>query len=92
MVTGCFGGMAGCGMVGQSIINIRSGGKSRLSTLVSGIFPLFSIFILRDVVTKIPMAALIGVMFMVSVETFDWKSLKGLRKCHLVKPLSCPLR
>ena len=90
MVTGCFGGMAGCGMVGQSIINIRSGGKSRLSTFVSGAFLLFSIFILRDVVTQIPMAALVGVMFMVSFETFDWKSLKGLQKMPFSEALVMP--
>lgn len=80
MVTGCFGGMAGCGMVGQSIINIRSNGKSRLSTFVSGVFLLFSIFVLGDIVKQIPMAALVGVMFMVAFETFDWKSLKDLQK------------
>jgi sulfate permease, SulP family len=79
MVTGFLGGMAGCGMVGQSIINVRSGGRHRLSTAVAGAFLLFSIFVLRDVVQQIPMAALIGVMIMVSFETFDFSSLKSLR-------------
>lgn len=79
-VTGLMGGMAGCGMVGQSIINVRSLGKGRLSTFVSGAFLLFSIFVLRDIVQQIPMAALVGVMIMVSFETFDWKSLKTLQK------------
>jgi SulP family sulfate permease len=80
MVTGFLGGMAGCGMVGQSIINVRSGGRGRLSTGVAGAFLLFSIFVLRDVVQQIPMAALNGVMIMVAFETFDWNSLKTLRK------------
>lgn len=80
VVTGLLGGMAGCGMVGQSIINVRSGGRSRLSTAISGLFLLFSIFVLRDLVQQIPMAALIGVMIMVAFETFDWKSLQTLVK------------
>jgi SulP family sulfate permease len=80
VVTGFLGGMAGCGMVGQSIINVRSGARGRLSTGVAGAFLLFSIFMLRDVVQQIPMAALNGVMIMVAFETFDWNSLKTLRK------------
>jgi len=67
--------MVGCGMVGQSIINIRSGGKSRFSTFVSGVFFIFN-FYFKRFCYKIPMAALVGVMFMVAVETFDWKSFK----------------
>ncbi len=66
IVTGCLGGMAGCGMVGQSMINLRSGARGRLSTCVSGAFLLFSIFVLRDWVQQIPMAALAGVMIMVA--------------------------
>jgi SulP family sulfate permease len=91
IVTGLFGGMAGCGMVGQSIINVRSGGRSRLSTFVAGAFLLFSIMLLRDVVMKIPMAALVGVMIMVAIETFDWKSLKALQKMPLSEAFIMPL-
>jgi sulfate permease, SulP family len=87
VVTGCLGGMAGCGMVGQSIINVRSKGRYRLSTFVSGAFLLFSIFALRDVVQQIPMAALIGVMIMVSFETFDWKSVQTFPKTPLSERL-----
>ena len=90
IVTGFLGGMAGCGMVGQSIINVRSGGRSRLSTAVAGAFLLFSIFMLRDIVQQIPMAALIGVMIMVSFETFDWASLKTLQKMPLSEALVMP--
>lgn len=80
IITGCFSGMAGCGMVGQSIINNRCGGRSRLSTFVSGAFLLVLIFVLKDIVVKIPMAALVGVMIMVAFETFDQKSLKLFRE------------
>ena len=90
IVTGFLGGMAGCGMVGQSIINVRSGGRHRLSTAVSGAFLLFSIFALRDVVQQIPMAALIGVMIMVSFETFDFSSLKTLRTMPLNEAIIMP--
>jgi SulP family sulfate permease len=91
MVTGLLGGMAGCGMVGQSIINVRSGGRQRLSTCIAGGFLLFSIFILRDIVQQIPMAALIGVMIMVAFETFDWKSLKTLQTMPLREAIVMPL-
>lgn len=90
MVTGFLGGMAGCGMVGQSIINVRSGGRRRLSTAVAGAFLLFSIFLLRDVVQQIPMAALVGVMIMVSFETFDFGSLKTLRTMPLGEAIIMP--
>ncbi|XGV96406.1 MAG: SulP family inorganic anion transporter [Leptolyngbya sp. BL-A-14] len=90
MVTGFLGGMAGCGMVGQSLINVRSGGRRRLSTAVAGAFLLFSIFVLRDVVQQIPMAALVGVMIMVSFETFDFSSLKTLRKMPLGEAFIMP--
>lgn len=72
--------MAGCAMIGQSMINMKSGGRTRLSTLVSGVGLLFLVIVLGDVVQRIPMAALVGVMFMVSIGTFDWSSLKSLRK------------
>jgi sulfate permease, SulP family len=91
IVTGFFGGMAGCGMVGQSIINNRSGGRGRLSTFVSGAFLLVLIFMLKDTVVQIPMAALIGVMIMVAFETFDFKSLKSLGKMPLIEAIVMPL-
>ncbi|MGG6311884.1 SulP family inorganic anion transporter [Paenibacillus macerans] len=80
IVAGFFGGMAGCAMIGQSMINMKSGGRTRLSTLVSGVGLLFLVIVLGDVVKQIPMAALVGVMFMVSIGTFDWSSLTSLRK------------
>ena len=73
--TGCFGGMAGCAMIGQSMINHRSGGRTRLSTLASGVFLLILIMTLGGLVARIPMAALVAVMIMVSVGTFNWKSI-----------------
>lgn len=76
IATGFFGGMAGCAMIGQSIINYRSGGRTRLSTLASGVFLLVLILVLGDWVARIPMAALVAVMIMVSVGTFDWNSIK----------------
>jgi sulfate permease, SulP family len=90
MITGLLGGMAGCGMVGQSIINIRSKGRGRLSTMVAGAFLLFSIFVLRDTVQQIPMAALVGVMIMVSFETFDWRSLKTIRQMSMPEAIVMP--
>lgn len=76
VATGFLGGMAGCAMIGQSMINFRSGGRTRLSTLASGIFLLVLILALGDLVAQIPMAALVAVMIMVSVGTFDWRSIK----------------
>lgn len=81
IVTGFFGGMAGCAMIGQSVINIKSGGRGRLSSFVAGVFLMFLIVVLGDIVVQIPMAALAGVMIMVSISTFDWGSLRTL---HLV--------
>lgn len=80
IVTGFFGGMAGCAMIGQSMINVKSGGRTRLSTLVSGVGLLFLIIVLGDVVKAIPMAALVGVMFMVCIGTFDWSYLRSMRR------------
>ncbi|WP_397341950.1 SulP family inorganic anion transporter [Paenibacillus qinlingensis] len=80
VVSGLFGGMAGCAMIGQTVINVKSGGRARLSTFVSGVFLLFLILVLGDVVKQIPMGALVGVMFMVSIGTFDWNSLRTLAK------------
>ena len=78
-----FGGMAGCAMIGQSIINVTSGARGRLSTLWAGLFLLFLIVVLQDWVARIPMAALVAVMIMVSVGTFDWKSVLNLRSTPL---------
>lgn len=79
VATGFLGGMAGCAMIGQSTINVRSGGRGRLSTFVAGMFLLFLIVGLGDLVRRIPMAALVAVMIMVSVSTFQWQSLRDLR-------------
>lgn len=80
VVAGFFGGMAGCAMIGQSVINIKSGGRKRLSSLVAGAFLMFLILVLGDVVMMIPMAALVGVMIMVSISTFEWHSVKDMPK------------
>ena len=79
IVTGFFGGMAGCAMIGQSVINIKSGGRGRLSTLFAGLFLLFLLLVLGDWVRQIPMAALVAVMIMVSIGTFNWSSFSNLR-------------
>lgn len=86
-VTGFFGGMAGCAMIGQSVINVKSGGRGRLSTMVAGVVLLFLIMVLSDVVKVIPMAALVGVMIMVSIGTFDWRSILDIRKVPLADSL-----
>lgn len=75
IATGFLGGMAGCAMIGQSMINYRTGGRGRLSTLASGIFLLVLIIVLGDWVARIPTAALVAVMIMVSIGTFDWRSI-----------------
>ncbi len=79
-VAGFFGGMAGCAMIGQSVINVKSGGTGRLSTLVAGLFLIFLIIALGDIVAQIPMAALVGVMIVVAIGTFEWQSIRDLRK------------
>ena len=79
MVSGLFGGMAGCAMIGQSVINIKSGGRGRLSTLTAGLFLLFLLLVVGDWVSQIPMAALVAVMIMVSIGTFSWSSFKNLK-------------
>ncbi|SDH81911.1 sulfate permease, SulP family [Alteribacillus persepolensis] len=80
VATGFLGGMAGCAMIGQSVINVKSGGSGRLSSLVAGVFLMFLILVLGDLVVQIPMAALAGVMIMVSISTFDWNSVKMMTK------------
>ncbi|MBT2285308.1 SulP family inorganic anion transporter [Paenibacillus polymyxa] len=79
-ITGFFGGMASCAMIGQSVINVKSGGKGRLSALVAGTFLMFLILVLGDLVVQIPMPVLVGIMIMVSIGTFDWSSFAYLRK------------
>ncbi|MGR3278026.1 SulP family inorganic anion transporter [Acaryochloris marina NIES-2412] len=78
MVTAFFGGMAGCGMIGQSVINVQSGGRGRLSSLAAGIFLLGAILFLQDWVRQMPMAALVAVMIMVSIGTFRWSSFTNI--------------
>jgi len=79
-VTGFFGGMAGCAMIGQSVINVKSGGRGRLSALTAGSVLLFMILVLGDLVAQIPMPALVAIMIMVSVGTFSWSSIRNLRE------------
>jgi SulP family sulfate permease len=78
--TGLIGGMAGCAMIGQSIINIKSGGRGRLSTFAAGVYLLLMVVFIGDVLKQIPMAALVAVMIMVSIGTFSWESLRDLKK------------
>ena len=78
VTAGFFGGMAGCAMIGQSVINVSSGGRGRLSTLWAGAFLLFLIVALGPYVAQIPMAALVAVMIMVSINTFQWQSVRML--------------
>lgn len=80
LVTGFFGGMAGCAMIGQSVINMKSGGRTRLSSMVAGIELLLLVVFLQDWLAKIPMAALVAVMIMVSISTFSWRSILDLKK------------
>lgn len=83
IASGFMGGMAGCAMIGQSIINVKSGGRTRLSTLLAGLFLLLMVVFLSDVISIIPMAALVAVMIMVSIGTFDWSSIKKLKTLPL---------
>ena len=78
--TGFIGGMAGCAMIGQSIINVKSGGRGRLSSFSAGVFLLGMVVGLGDVVSRIPMAALVAIMIMVSIGTFSWSSIRNLRE------------
>lgn len=80
IASGLVGGMAGCAMIGQSVINVRSGGRTRLSTLTAGVALLLLVVFLGDWVARIPMAALVAVMIMVSIGTFSWDSLRNLKK------------
>lgn len=79
-ITGFFGGMGGCAMIGQSVINVRSGATTRLSTFTAGVLLMFLIIVLGDWVVQIPMPILAGIMVMVSIGTFDWGSFRFLQK------------
>lgn len=83
MVTGFFGGMGGCAMIGQSVINVNSGGRGRLSGLSAGVFLLCMIMFLSPLLAMVPMAALTAVMLMVVIGTFAWSSLRILHKIPL---------
>lgn len=87
IVTGFFGGMAGCAMIGQTVINVKSGGRTRLSTLCAGVFLLFFILVLGDWVVRIPMGALVAVMFMVCVGTFNWRSIVTLHRVPVTEAI-----
>ena len=80
MITGLFGGMGGCAMIGQSVINVKSGANSRLSTFSAGVVLIFMIIVLGGLVVQIPMPILAGIMVMVSIGTFDWNSFKYIQK------------
>jgi len=79
IASGLIGGMAGCAMIGQSVINVKSGGRGRLSTLVAGVVLLLMVVFAGPWVKQIPMAALVAVMIMVSIGTFSWSSITNLR-------------
>ncbi len=80
LVTGFFGGMGGCAMIGQSMINVKSGGATRLSGISASLFLLFSILFASELIEQIPLAALVGVMFMVVIGTFAWNSFNTIRR------------
>lgn len=80
IAAGCIGGMAGCAMIGQSVINVKSGGRGRLSTFSAGVFLLALLMLVGDWVARIPMAALVAVMIMVSIGTFNWASLRNIKE------------
>jgi SulP family sulfate permease len=80
LVCGLFGGMGGCAMIGQSLINVKSGGKGRLSGITAAVCLLLFILLLAPLIEMVPMAALVGVMFMVVIGTFEWTTLKTWHK------------
>jgi len=87
IVAGFFGGMAGCALIGQSIINVQSGGRSRLGILFAGCFLMFMILAFGDFVRQIPLAALVSVMIMVSISTFNWASIFKARNTPMTSNL-----
>lgn len=80
IISGLFGGMGGCAMIGQSVINVSSGGRGRLSTFVAGAFLLILLLVLDDILRIVPVAALVAIMIMVSIGTFSWKSIIDLKR------------
>ncbi|ABE51386.1 SulP family inorganic anion transporter [Methanococcoides burtonii] len=87
LVCGFFGGMGGCAMIGQSLININSGARNRISGIVAALGLLFFVLVGSSLIEKIPMAALVGVMFVVAIGTFEWASLKIFRKVPITDVL-----
>ena len=81
--TGFFGGMGGCAMIGQSMINVKSGGRTRIAGIAAALFLLAFILVGAPIIEMIPLAALVGVMFMVVIGTFAWNSFKILRRVPL---------
>ncbi|MBC9205931.1 SulP family inorganic anion transporter [Roseomonas aerophila] len=80
VAAGMFGGIAGCGMIGQTVGNVRFGGRGRVSTLTAGLFLLILMVLLRPWVAQVPVAALVAIMIMVSIETFSWSSLQDIAR------------
>ncbi|GLQ32393.1 SulP family inorganic anion transporter [Litoribrevibacter albus] len=80
VTTGFFGGMGGCAMIGQSMINVNSGGRGRLSGITGAVFLLLYVLVASDLIEQIPVAALVGVMFMVVIGTFEWSSFRIMKK------------
>ena len=78
MASSVFGGIAGCGMIGQAVGNVKYGGRGRLSTLFAGVFLLVLMVLLKPWVSQVPVMALVAIMVMVSASTFDWKSVGNL--------------
>jgi len=87
MVCGLFGGMGGCAMIGQSLINVKSGGRGRLSGITAAVMLLLFILFFAKSIEAIPMAALVGVMFMVVIGTFEWSTLQTWRRIPLAEVL-----
>ena len=85
--TGFFGGMGGCAMIGQSMINVKSGGRTRIAGIAAALFLLIFILVGAPIIEMIPLAALVGVMFMVVIGTFAWSSFKILRKVPLTEAI-----
>ncbi|WP_235947265.1 SulP family inorganic anion transporter [Paenibacillus glycinis] len=79
-IAGFFGGMAGCALVAESVLNVKMGGRNRLSTLVAALFLLLLVVVLGDLLSLVPMAALVGIMLMVCAAIFDWKSIFKMRE------------
>ena len=88
IAAGLFGGIAGCGMIGQTVGNVRYGGRGRLSTLTAGVFLLVLMVQLRPFVARVPVAALVAIMIMVSVSTFSWASIRDLARHPKVSSLA----